>query len=153
MDGKTASGPPSWTGRSRILVTSAMRGRRDRFLKVSRACKTAGNHCISALVPFSTFQEIYSGCCTGVTALASAQGPGGASFDQLTGGHLCEPSPWALLRISMITQRSLGVASLLALLLHWVQPLPTGAREKEYKRCTSYRSSTEPASCRWHRVL
>ena len=31
-----------------------------------------------------------------------------------------------LLRISMITQK-LGVAPLLVLLLHWVQPLPTGA--------------------------
>jgi len=46
-----------------------------------------------------------------------------------------------------------GVAPLFALLLHWVQPLPTGAVEMEYKRCTSYRSNTESASRRWHRLV
>jgi hypothetical protein len=45
-------------------LTSAMRGRRGSFPNVSRTCKTAGNHRISALVHFSAFQEIYPGCCT-----------------------------------------------------------------------------------------
>jgi hypothetical protein len=30
------------------------------------------------------------GCCTDVTALASAQGPGCSLFEQLSGGHLCD---------------------------------------------------------------
>jgi hypothetical protein len=49
-------------------LTSAMRGRRDSFPEVFRACKTAANHRISALALFSTFQEIYSGRCTDVRA-------------------------------------------------------------------------------------
>jgi hypothetical protein len=54
--------------------------------------------------------------------------------------------------MSMITQK-FGVASLLALLLDWVQPLPTGAWRVEYKGCTSYRSNTESALSKWHRLL
>src|SRR5215203_703526 len=66
--------------------------------------------------------------------------------------HLCELRLRGPLRMSMITQK-FGVAPLLALLLHWVQSLPTGAVGMEYKRCTSYRSNTESASRRWHRSL
>jgi hypothetical protein len=46
-----------------------------------------------------------------------------------------------------------GAAPLFALLLHWVQPLPTGAVGMEYKRCTSYRSNTQSASSKWHRLV
>jgi hypothetical protein len=53
--------------------------------------------------------------------------------------------------VSKITH--LGVAALLTMLLHWVQPLPTGAWGKEYKRFTSYTSNTESALSKWHRLL
>jgi hypothetical protein len=61
-------------------------------------------------------------------------------------------------RFSEVRQESFkdhtfGVASLLALLLHWVQPPPTGALGKEYKRCTSYRSNIESALSKWHRLV
>jgi hypothetical protein len=49
------------------------------LLKLSGACKVPANHRISTLVLFSTFQNIYSGCCTVATQIlrfASAQGPG-----------------------------------------------------------------------------
>jgi hypothetical protein len=39
----------------------------------------------------------------------------------------------------------LRVASILAILLHWVQPLPTGAWGKEDKSRTSYGSNVESA--------
>jgi len=45
-------------------LTSTVQRRADSFPKVSRACKTAGNHRISVLTHFPAFQEIYSGCCT-----------------------------------------------------------------------------------------
>src|SRR5829696_3289167 len=60
-------------------------------------------------------------------------------------------SPKFARKASKITH--LAVASLLAMLLHWVRPLPTGAVGVEYKRCTSYRSNTESALSKWHRLL
>jgi hypothetical protein len=52
------------------LVTSAMRGRHEGLQGFSGACKTPANGSILMRVLFPAFQEIYSGCCTGVTALA-----------------------------------------------------------------------------------
>ena len=46
-----------------------------------------------------------------------------------------------------------GVASLLAMLLHWVQSLPTGAWGQEHRGCASYRSNTKSALSKWHRLL
>jgi hypothetical protein len=47
----------------------------------------------------------------------------------------------------------LGDALLLGVLLDQVQPLPSGAVGKEYEGRTSYRSNTQSASRRWHRLV
>src|SRR5215208_214209 len=60
-------------------------------------------------------------------------------------------SPTFARKASKITH--LVVAPLLAMLLHWVQPLPTGAVGMEYKRCTSYTSNTQSAMSKWHILL
>jgi hypothetical protein len=57
-------------------LTSAMRERHEGLQGFSGACKTPANKGILMMLLFSVFQEIYSGCCTDVTALASTQGPG-----------------------------------------------------------------------------
>jgi hypothetical protein len=46
------------------LVTSAMRGRHEGLQGFSGACKRPTNSGILLAILFSTFQEIYSGCCT-----------------------------------------------------------------------------------------
>ncbi len=45
-------------------LASAVQRRLDSLPEVSSACKIPANQLISALVLFSAFQEIYSGCCT-----------------------------------------------------------------------------------------
>jgi hypothetical protein len=45
-------------------LTSAVQRRSDTFLERSRVCKIAANTLIFLVMPFSSFQEIYSGCCT-----------------------------------------------------------------------------------------
>src|SRR5918997_4324781 len=61
-------------------------------------------------------------------------------------------------RFSEVRQESFkdqpfGVAPLLAMLLHRVQPLRTGAWAREYKRCTSYRSNIESGLSKRQRLL
>ena len=60
-------------------------------------------------------------------------------------------SPKLASKVSKVTY--LGIASLPAMLLHWVQPLPTGAWGQEHKGCASYRSNTESALSKCHRLL
>jgi hypothetical protein len=45
-------------------VSSAMRGRHEGLREFSGVCKTPANGGILLAVLFSTFQFIYSGCCT-----------------------------------------------------------------------------------------
>ena len=45
-------------------LTSAVQRRCDSLLECSRACKIPANRRILPITHFSTFQEIYSGCCT-----------------------------------------------------------------------------------------
>src|SRR5829696_2766046 len=65
----------------------------------------------------------------------------------------CVEQEFSEVRNESFKDHPFGVAPLLAILLHWVQPLPTGAWGKEYKRCISYRSNTESALSKWHRLL
>jgi len=92
---------------------------------------------MSTWIGFRDPQKVVFGVESGVTS-------GGRRVSQQAGAVL-RPSllrglPKFDRKVSKITH--LGVASLLAMLLHWVQPLPTGAWGREYKRCTSYRSNT-----------
>jgi hypothetical protein len=45
-------------------LTSAVQRRHYPLLKLSGACKIAANTHIFCAMPFPSFQEIYSGCCT-----------------------------------------------------------------------------------------
>ena len=45
-------------------LPSAVQRRHETLLDLSGVCKMPANSCISVLVHFSAFQEIYSGCCT-----------------------------------------------------------------------------------------
>ena len=74
------------------------------LLEVSGACKTPTNSSFLSSTFCSSFQEIYSGS---------------AQMSRLLRQHKVRDRPGGLLRMSMITQE-FGVASLLALLLHWV---------------------------------
>ena len=133
-------------------LTSAVQRRQDRLPEVSGVCKIPANgsflqelfalvfrrftrvdaQMLRLLHQHKVWDDQHLTCCLEAKYASFVQGIF-SSFDD-------HPEVW-------------GVAPLFALLLHWVQPLPTGAVGMEYKRCASYTSNTQSALSKWHGLV